>query len=117
LLAEDQEANTTMIVDFLVMQGYEIIQAKNGQEALEMTKDRHPNLILMDIQMPIMDGLEATRQIRDIPEIASTPVIALTALAMPNDRKRCLEAGANDYLSKPVKLKQLLLTIQRILQE
>jgi signal transduction histidine kinase/ActR/RegA family two-component response regulator len=117
LLAEDSEANTKTIVDFLEQQGYEIIQAQNGQEAVDMANASHPNLILMDIQMPIMDGLDATRQIRSLPAIADIPVIALTALAMPNDREKCLEAGANSYLSKPVKLKQLLLTIQQILKE
>jgi CheY-like chemotaxis protein len=117
LLAEDSEANTKTIMDFLEQQGYEIIQAKNGQEAVDMANASHPNLILMDIQMPIMDGLDATRQIRSLPAIADIPVIALTALAMPNDREKCLEAGANSYLSKPVKLKQLLLTIQQILKE
>ena len=117
LLAEDSVANTKTIVDFLEQQGYEIIQAQNGQEAVDMANASHPNLILMDIQMPIMDGLDATRQIRSLPAIANIPVIALTALAMPNDREKCLEAGANSYLSKPVKLKQLLLTIQQILKE
>ncbi|MCX5934526.1 MAG: response regulator [Pseudanabaena sp. LacPavin_0818_WC45_MAG_42_6] len=117
MLAEDSEANTKTIVDFLEQQGYEIIQAQNGQEAVDMANASHPNLILMDIQMPIMDGLDATRQIRSLPAIADIPVIALTALAMPNDREKCLEAGANSYLSKPVKLKQLLLTIQQILKE
>jgi len=71
----------------------------------------------MDIQMPTMDGLEATKQIRLDPNLANIPIIALTALAMSGDRERCLEAGANDYLAKPIKLKELNTTIQRIITD
>jgi CheY-like chemotaxis protein len=70
----------------------------------------------MDIQMPAMDGLEATRRLRENPRFASTPIIALTALAMPGDRERCREAGANEYMSKPVSLKGLLNTIHKLLE-
>ena len=89
--------------------------AKDGQEALDLAKAHHPDLILMDIQMPIMDGLEATRQIRRDPDLVKIPIIALTALAMTGDRERCLDAGANDYLTKPVKLKLLVSTMQQFL--
>ncbi|AMW28579.1 MULTISPECIES: response regulator [Oscillatoriales] len=89
--------------------------AKNGQEAINQAVALSPDLILMDIQMPGMDGLEAMKRIREIPELATTPIIALTALAMESDRKACLLAGANEYLSKPVRLKQLTMTIQDLL--
>ncbi len=73
-----------------------------------------PDLILMDIQMPKMDGLEATRRLRSDPRFRSTPIVALTALAMPGDKERCLEAGVNEYLSKPVSLKLLATMIARL---
>ncbi len=89
--------------------------ARNGQEAINQAMALSPDLILMDIQMPGMDGIDAMKRIRQIPELMSTPIVALTALAMESDRDRCLAAGANRYLSKPVKLKQLTITIQELL--
>lgn len=77
-----------------------------------MAKEQKPDVILMDIQMPVMDGLEAIRRLRMDPRFLSTPIIALTALAMPGDRERCLEVGANDYISKPASLKLLLRSIK-----
>jgi PAS domain S-box-containing protein len=114
LLAEDNAMNIEIMTDYLHVQGYEVIVAKNGIEAIALAQSHHPQLILMDIQMPQMDGLEATRQIRET--IAQPiPIIALTALAMPGDADRCRTAGANDYLAKPVKLKQLAATVERYL--
>ncbi len=108
LLAEDNESNIAVLLNYLEAHNFEIILARNGLEAVEMAKQNQPDIILMDIQMPDMDGLEATRQIRADGQIGSIPIIALTALAMPGDLERCLGAGANDYMAKPVKLKQLL---------
>jgi len=115
LLAEDNEANIEIMSAYLQAKGYRLIVARNGQEAVDRAKQEHPDLILMDIQMPVMDGIEATRQIRDIPELTSTPIIAVTALAMEGDRERCLATGANEYLSKPVSLKNLTSIIQRLI--
>ena len=115
LLAEDHEANQLMLSEYLQDQGFEAIRAGNGHEALAKAAQTLPDLILMDIQMPEMDGLEAIRRLRAIPRFASTPIIALTALAMPGDRERCLEAGATEYMSKPYSLKNLLHTIHEIL--
>ncbi|MEG4441108.1 PAS domain S-box protein [Microcoleus sp. AT9_B5] len=115
LLVEDNEANISTVSSYLRAKGYRILLAKNGEEAIALAKSDNPNLILMDIQMPGMDGLEAMQQIRLDPSLVDVPIVALTALAMTGDRDRCLAAGANDYLSKPVKLKQLAATIQHLL--
>ncbi|WP_286391872.1 response regulator [Pseudanabaena mucicola] len=115
LLAEDSEANIISISTYLHAKEYRLVVAKNGEEAIALAKSQRPNLILMDIQMPRLDGLEAIRQIRLDPNLVHIPIVALTALAMSGDRKRCLEAGANEYLSKPVKLKELSLAIEKLL--
>ncbi|MBC1221903.1 GAF domain-containing protein [Nostoc sp. UCD121] len=115
LLAEDNEANISTVSSYLQAKGYRIVLAQNGQEAINVAKIHNPDLILMDIQMPGMDGLEAMRQIRLDSNLVDIPIVALTALVMTGDRDRCFKAGANDYLSKPIKLKQLATTIQQLL--
>ncbi|RUT01769.1 sensor histidine kinase [Dulcicalothrix desertica PCC 7102] len=115
LITEDNEANIITIFSYLKAKGYRLILANNGQEAIALAHSQQPDLILMDIQMPGMDGLEAMKHIRSHPNLVNIPIVALTALAMPGDREKCLEAGANDYLTKPVKLKQLAATIQHFL--
>ncbi len=114
LLVEDDEKLAMLLADYLLTRGFRVTTVQNGIEAVEQTRVEKPDLILMDIQMPEMDGLEAIRRIRTdtTPGVATTPIIALTALAMSGDRERCLQAGANEYLSKPVKLKKLLQAIQ-----
>ncbi|MBD2365051.1 PAS domain S-box protein [Anabaena minutissima FACHB-250] len=115
LLAEDHQANIDTMSGYLESRGYRLAIANNGQQAIDQVHLQHPDLIVMDIQMPIMDGLEAIRRIREQPQFQHIPIIALTALAMPGDRETCLAAGANEYLTKPVKLKQLIVTIQQLL--
>jgi len=115
LIAEDNVTNILTVGDYLESHGYEIVVAHNGVEAIEKAQATSPDVILMDIQMPVMDGLEAMRRLRADPQFASTPIIALTALAMPGDRERCLDAGANEYMSKPVSLKKLLHAIHEYL--
>ncbi|WP_019501399.1 PAS domain S-box protein [Pseudanabaena sp. PCC 6802] len=115
LLAEDNEANTITISSYLRAKGYRILISKNGKEAIALAQSEHPDLILMDIQMPDLDGIEAMQQIRRDPNLANVSIVALTGLAMAGDRDRCLTAGANEYLSKPVKLKQLTQLIQKLL--
>jgi CheY-like chemotaxis protein len=115
LLAEDNEANIITLSNYLQAKGYRLIIARNGEEAVVLSKSERPEVIVMDIQMPKMDGLEATRYIRRDQDLSNTPIIALTALAMEGDRDRCLEAGADEYLSKPVRLKQLAQVIQQLL--
>jgi PAS domain S-box-containing protein len=116
LLAEDNEANVQTLQNYLGAKGYDLAIANNGQEAIEMADSMHPDLILMDIQMPKMDGLEAIRKLRANTQMKDIPIIALTALAMTGDDNRCLDAGANAYVTKPVRLKQLMGTIQNLLQ-
>jgi PAS domain S-box-containing protein len=115
LLAEDNKMNIEMFTDYLDLHGYQLVVAQDGVEAVEIAKAQQPHLILMDIQMPKMDGLEAIRQIRQEPRLATTPIIALTALAMPGDAQKCLEVGANNYLAKPVKLKELVNVMRTLL--
>ncbi len=115
LIAEDNQANVESVWDYLKMKGYQLFLAGDGQEAINAAITNCPDIILMDIQMPKMDGLTAIAQIRANPELANIPVIALTGLAMKGDREKCLEAGANEYLSKPIKLKLLLETIRQFL--
>jgi CheY-like chemotaxis protein len=115
LLAEDNAANIATFTSYLEAKGYRILSAINGQQAIKLTKLHHPDLILMDIQMPVMDGMEAIKLIRLDPDLVNIPIIALTALAMTGDREKCLKAGANEYLSKPVKLRDLFLSIQKLL--
>jgi CheY-like chemotaxis protein/anti-sigma regulatory factor (Ser/Thr protein kinase) len=115
LLAEDNEANINTFSSYLQAKGYRLVFATDGRQAISITKAEHPDLILMDIQMPVIDGLTAIKQIRLDPDVADIPIIALTALAMADDRERCLDAGASEYLQKPLKLKQLATSIQQIL--
>jgi diguanylate cyclase (GGDEF)-like protein/putative nucleotidyltransferase with HDIG domain len=112
LLVEDNEIGIEAMHDYLTAHDYRVIVARNGEEAISQTNQCRPDLILMDIQMPDMDGLEATTRIRRQDEFIHIPIIALTALAMPGDRERCMQAGANEYLSKPVSMKQLVTVIQ-----
>jgi CheY-like chemotaxis protein len=107
LLAEDNEANIKTVSKYLEAIGYRVKVARDGVAALKGARAARPDLILMDIQMPGMDGLEATRRIRADGDLGDVPIIALTALAMPGDRERCIAAGADAYLCKPVGLKKL----------
>ena len=116
LLAEDIMSNVLTIQEYLSDYGYDVMVAHNGAEAITMANELFPNIILMDIQMPQMDGLEAIRRLRTMPKFESVPIIALTALAMPGDRERCIKVGANEYLSKPVSLKGLAKSISELLQ-
>ena len=117
LLAEDNDANVSTISSYLRAQGCQVLVAHNGQEAIAQAQANTPDLILMDIQMPVMDGLEAMRQIRQDPNLTGIPIIALTSLTMSGDCDRCLEAGANNHLAKPIRLKQLVMLIQQCLAQ
>ncbi len=116
LIAEDNPANIQTFAGYLALKGYRIIIAQNGKEAVKGAKKGHPDLILMDIQMSVMGGLEAIRHIRADEDIKFIPIIALTALTMPGDREKCLAAGADEYISKPVSLHELSETIEDLLR-
>jgi len=115
LLAEDNEANISSMYSYLEAKGYRIYVARDGLEAIAFAKEYQPDLILMDIQMPVMNGFDAIKQIRLEPNFTNTPIIALTALAMESDRQKCLDSGANEYITKPVKLQALSQKIQTFL--
>jgi PAS domain S-box-containing protein len=112
LLAEDNETNIEMLFEYLRSKGYDVTVARNGEEAIVRAQEERPDVILMDIQMPGVDGLEAIRRIRADSVLAKTPIIAVTALALPRDRERCLQAGADEYMAKPVSLRMLMQTIE-----
>jgi CheY-like chemotaxis protein len=115
LLVEDNAANIRALDEYLRAKAYEVVVAHTGQEALDQVSAVRPAIILMDIQMPEMDGLEAIRRLRAMPDYAATPIIALTAIAMRGDRERCLAAGATAYMPKPVSLKGLVELIEQLI--
>jgi len=115
LLVDDTEATLMMLTDYFKKKNFQVSIAKNGLEGITKAAEHHPDLILMDVMMPLMDGLEATRKIKSNPALKKTPIIGMTALAMPKDRENCLEAGMDDYMSKPLIFDELLSLIQEYL--
>ena len=111
LVADDNEINLMTVTDYLRANKLRVIQARDGLEAVKMVREHAPSLVLMDIQMPLMDGLDAIAHLRADDKHTAMPIIALTSRAMVGDRERCIAVGANDYLSKPVNMKQLVKTI------
>ena len=116
LLVEDSEMNWDMLSRRLQRKGYEVLVATDGRQGVEMARSETPDLILMDMSLPVMDGWEATRQIKASPETQAIPVIALTAHAMAGDREQALEAGCDDYDTKPIDFRRLLQKIQVLLE-
>lgn len=112
-LIDDNEDTLELIQYYLTTHGYEVLLARTGREALQLIDEARPDMVLMDIQMPELDGLATIRRLRQMDGLGQLPIIALTALAMVGDRERCLAAGASDYLSKPIVLRELLAAIKR----
>ncbi len=112
LLVEDNEMNRDMLSRRLIRRGFEILMAVDGQQGVEMAREKRPDLILMDMSLPVMDGWTATRLLKDDASTASIPVIGLTAHAMAGDREKCLEAGCDDYDTKPVEFSRLMEKIE-----
>ena len=114
LLVEDEEDNMQILRDLLTS-GYEIIEAENGEQALAAVAKQRPDLILMDIQLPIMDGYEATRRIKADPALQSIPIIAITSYALGEDEKRARAAGCDDFVAKPYSPRLLLAKVREYL--
>ena len=117
LLVEDNELNRDMLSRRLVRKGYEVLVAYDGAMGLEMTGIERPDLVLMDMSLPVLDGWEVAQRLKTNPETQSIPVIALTAHAMTEDRERALAAGCDDYDTKPVEMPRLLEKMERLLQK
>jgi two-component system cell cycle response regulator DivK len=115
LLVEDNDLNRDMLARRLERKGFQIVVAVDGEQAMAITQSEVPDLILMDMSLPILDGWEATRRLKSAPETASIPIIALTAHAMTGDRERAMAVGCDDYDTKPVELHRLLAKIQALL--
>jgi two-component system cell cycle response regulator DivK len=115
LVVEDQEDNRQILRDLLSNAGYEMTEAVNGEEALAEVARQRPDLILMDIQLPVMDGYEATRRIRINPDMKSLPIIAVTSYALAGDESKALAAGCDAYVTKPFSPRQLLAKIREYL--
>ena len=115
LIVEDNELNMKLFHDLLEAQGYDILETREGLQALSLAREHHPDLILMDIQLPEISGLEVTKWLKEDEELASIPVVAVTAFAMKGDEERIREGGCEAYISKPISVSHFLDTIKRLL--
>ena len=115
LLVEDNEMNRDMLSRRLERRGYEVVIAVDGQQGVDLAQSSAPDIILMDMSLPVIDGWEATRQLKAMEAMKAVPIIALTAHAMSGDREKALEAGCNDYDTKPIELPRLLGKIEALL--
>jgi two-component system cell cycle response regulator DivK len=115
LLVEDNEMNRDMLSRRLERRGYEVIVAVDGEEGVARARAEAPDLVLMDMSLPVLDGWEATRQLKAAPETKSIPIVALTAHAMAGDREKALEAGCDDFDTKPIDLPRLLGKLEGLL--
>ena len=115
LIVEDNELNMKLFHDLLEAQGYEILETREGLQALSLAREHRPDLILMDIQLPEISGLEVTKWLKEDDELASIPVVAVTAFAMKGDEERIREGGCEAYISKPISVGPFLDTIRKLL--
>jgi two-component system cell cycle response regulator DivK len=113
LVAEDHEDNRQILRDLLASADFEMIEARDGAQAVAMAETSHPDLILMDIQLPVIDGYEATRRIRAQPALKTIPIIMVTSYALSGDDQKARQAGCDDYVAKPFSPRQLLAMIRR----
>jgi two-component system, cell cycle response regulator DivK len=115
LVVEDTEDNRQILRDLLGMAGYEMVEAHDGLQGVAMAAEHKPDLILMDIQMPVLDGYEATRRIKADPALAAIPIVAVTSYALSGDEQKARDAGCNDYIAKPYSPRQMLAKVREIL--
>ena len=115
LLVEDNEMNRDMLSRRLMRRGFEVIFAVNGQEGVDLAASERPDIILMDLSLPVLDGWEATRRVKAGATTSSVPIIGLTSHAMSGDREKAIEAGCDDYDTKPVEIERLIGKIERLL--
>jgi two-component system, cell cycle response regulator DivK len=115
LVVEDNERNLKLVRDVLQYAGYDVIAASSGEQGVALAKERVPDLVLMDLQLPIMDGTEALRLLRNDPLTREIPVVAVTAFAMKDDRERALDAGFDSYIEKPISVRTLPDQVRRFL--
>lgn len=113
LVADDTRENRALLKDVLMYYGYEVIEARDGAEAVKLAKERTPAMILMDIQMPVMDGIEAMKLLKADPETKHIKIISLTAFAVDMDTEQFRTAGFDDYISKPIDIRQLPALLQK----
>jgi len=116
LIVEDNEKNMKLARDVLQAKGYATLEAVTGEEGVRLAKENKPNLVLMDIQLPGISGIEAFRQLRADPQTAAIPVVALTASVTPSDRSQITKAGFSAFLGKPINLKEFLETVKRLIE-
>ena len=116
LIVEDIEDNLVLIKSLLEMADFSVAEARDGREAITQAQAHHPDLILLDMSLPEMDGWTVARTLRQMPEFGSTLIVALTAHAMPGDRERTLDAGCDEFLTKPIDVPNFLPTINKILE-
>ena len=115
LVAEDQEDLRAILRDYLTASGYAVIEAVDGRESIAKAASEHPDLVLMDIQLPVLDGYEATRQIKELPGLATVPIIAVSSFAMKGDEEKARASGCDDYVTKPYSPVDLLRLVRRYL--
>ena len=116
LIVEDNELNRRLFSDLLTTRGFSILEVTDGIEALKIVKIKHPDLVLMDIQLPNISGLEVTKQIRALPDLKQPKIIAVSAFALKQDAMKAIQAGCDDYISKPIAIAPFFATIERNLK-
>jgi two-component system cell cycle response regulator DivK len=115
LVVEDNEKNRKLVRDLLTVKGYQLLEVETGEDAVRVARERHPALVLMDIQLPGIDGIEALRRLRADPETAAIPIVAVTASAMTHDRQKIVAAGFDGYQAKPISVRPFLALVREVL--